>query len=378
MFEKRLTVRDFRMLCVLFLIAFFGTVTTAVAQFNYTPQNLASWSDLDAAVANAYNGFTNQTVVYPPCQTHFIVSGGYYTLSDGELAALTNYCQCSTQFNVPVWQMTVCETQLSSRAWVYVGSGGTPFRTNLCPWSYDPVQWVNAAYGQNAPSYLTTSDVANWYANRDRNRFLWNPTFVSENDWLNMQTAAWAAVSETTNSPSVTSQLPKPPADPTQLTLSSIIANSANNQTTMWIYSPSNRPVVILGCPALNATKNQWQVIGSMQAVPPYSFWETPKLDAEFLMAAYSDVDSDGDKIPDALETYVYGTNPYNADSDGDGISDYDEICLYGTNPSDSSSTPNNQPNTIAIDVFLCNWVEGWGGTMCLKTVLICFSQEKL
>ena len=42
--------------------------------------------------------------------------------------------------------------------------------------------------------------------------------------------------------------------------------------------------------------------------------------------------DSDGDGIPDAEETDVYGTDPQRPDSDGDGLSDGDEI-LLGTDP---------------------------------------------
>jgi uncharacterized protein (TIGR02145 family) len=45
-----------------------------------------------------------------------------------------------------------------------------------------------------------------------------------------------------------------------------------------------------------------------------------------------SGLDSDGDGIPDALETAL-GTNPDNSDSDGDGYSDYNEL-LNNYNPS--------------------------------------------
>jgi hypothetical protein len=45
----------------------------------------------------------------------------------------------------------------------------------------------------------------------------------------------------------------------------------------------------------------------------------------------HSDVDSDGDQVPDLDET-AYGTNPNNADTDGDFIADGDDIA-NGTNP---------------------------------------------
>jgi len=43
--------------------------------------------------------------------------------------------------------------------------------------------------------------------------------------------------------------------------------------------------------------------------------------------------DSDGDRIRDGVEVFVYGTNPTDADTDGDGYSDYNEIYVMGTNP---------------------------------------------
>ena len=56
-------------------------------------------------------------------------------------------------------------------------------------------------------------------------------------------------------------------------------------------------------------------------------------------MCVYTDSDSDADGIPDALETYVYGSNPYNWDTDGDGISDFTEIFINATDPNNSDTT---------------------------------------
>ena len=86
---------------------------------------------------------------------------------------------------------------------------------------------------------------------------------------------------------------------------------------------------------------NGWTVLGSFNSTPPFNQWNavggTPNA---FYRAGYTDVDSDGDGIPDVLETCVYGTNPYNADTDGDGIGDYDEIYIYGTDPLIADTTP--------------------------------------
>ena len=47
--------------------------------------------------------------------------------------------------------------------------------------------------------------------------------------------------------------------------------------------------------------------------------------------AAASNIDSDKDGVPDALERYL-GTNPNLSDTDHDGFSDYTEL-TSGTNP---------------------------------------------
>ncbi|HOZ53288.1 MAG TPA: hypothetical protein PK142_01260 [bacterium] len=44
------------------------------------------------------------------------------------------------------------------------------------------------------------------------------------------------------------------------------------------------------------------------------------------------EVDTDGDRISDWDELFVYGTSPYLEDTDGDTLNDYEEIFVYKTN----------------------------------------------
>ena len=274
-------------------------------------------------------------IIYPPGPYHFAIDLNYITFTDGgEVAALTNFCVCSTQFNVPVWRMTVVETQMTTRVWLYEGTGSASFRTNQYPASYDPQQWVLDAFSHDAPGDLTGDDLAQWYADRDRSRFSLTMTFVNLNDWPTLLDAQW-----TTNSPPPGIWTPTIPADTNNMKF--LRVQTSPDTIGLWIYTPASRPVTILACSALSYTKNVWTVLGGFNAVPPFQFWQTARNSAtDFFIAGYTDVDSDGEGIPDFLESYVYGTDPTKKDSDNDGVSDYDEIFIYGTDPLNPDITP--------------------------------------
>lgn len=305
---------------------------------DFSPPHLATWSDLDGNVSTVYAALTNEAHIYPPWLWHFTIDQGHYTFSpDGEVAAATNLFQCATQFNVPVWRVTVCETQTTPRAWLYVGAGGIVFRTNEISSSFNPRQWVLDAYGHDAPGYLSGTNLDNWYACRDRSRFELSLTLVNSNDWETLRAAERVAA---TNAPAPETPPPIPPADSNQLAFAGIQVGQTNT-LGLWLYTPSNRPVALLTRYTLTATTNAWSLLGGVNAVAPFDFLETAmQAESAFYLAGFSDVDTDGDGIPDLLEIYVFGTNPESADSDGDDVSDYLEIYIFGTDPWNPDKSP--------------------------------------
>jgi len=55
--------------------------------------------------------------------------------------------------------------------------------------------------------------------------------------------------------------------------------------------------------------------------------------------------DSDGDGLPDDLETDAFGTDPDNPDSDGDGLTDFEELAYTLTDPNSADSDGDGIPD---------------------------------
>ncbi len=346
-------VRWLRLVTVLALLP----VTTLHAQFfwNMPSTNLATWANLDGVVSNDFSGLTGDVTLLPPGLWHTLFGQGYFTFSPGgNLATLTNLCPCNMQFGVPVWSFSVIETQTTPHAWLYIGTNGVAFRTNICPSSYSPTQWVQTAYGHAAPSYLVGSNVDLWYADRDRSRFGLSFMLVNSNDWPTLQAAQHAAA---TNAPPPAGVwVPRIPSNTNDLGFVGV--QCSPNVVNLLLYSPSNRLVSILTCSALTSQTNSWTVLGHFNAVSPFNYWQTTSQpNTAFFRAGYSDVDSDHDGIPDFMEIYVYGTNPYSADSDNDNISDYNELFIYGTDPNNPDTTIPSATFTSPPNNYQLMWV---------------------
>lgn len=301
-------------------------------------QSLNSLSDLDNFVEAACASLSNDACIYPEGPYSFAINCGYLSFADGsDVAALTNSFNSATIFGVPVYPVTVFEIQDTSRVWLYMGTNGVAFRTNAVPTSFNPEAWVRTAFRHDPPDYLTGTYLDQWYADRDRSRMYLMMTLVNSNDWETLVAAERAAAS--TNLPAETPP-PKLPADTNQLAIVGIHV-SQTNSAGLWLYTPSNRPVAVLTRSTLTAPVNAWSLLGSLDAVSPFAYWETAvQASACFYLAGYSDADSDNDNIPDFLEMYVFGTNPDSADSDGDGISDYNEVYVFGTDPWNPDASP--------------------------------------
>jgi hypothetical protein len=314
-------------------------------------QHLTDLADLDTLVSARYDAMTNDAAIYPEGPFRFALNQGLLTFPDGgDISALTNVLNASTVFGVTVYPLSVVETQDASRIWLCIGTNGVPVHTNAVPGGFDPEAWVRLAYRHDPPEYLSGTNLTQWYGDRDRSRLYLTITLVNSNDWPTIQAAEEAAA---TNNPASGAPPPTLPPDTNNLAFAGI-QMSQTNTVGLWIYTPSNRPVAILSRPTLTAITNAWAILGSLNAVSPFEFWQTTaQAETGFYLAGFNDLDSDSDGIPDFLEMYVFGTNPDNADSDGDGISDYDEIFIFGTDPWNNDNT---MPTVLIITPAAGEW----------------------
>ena len=315
--------------------------------------NLSSWADLDNAVAAGFNQSADSLMIlYPPGNCMIIQDCGLYTFdTNGEIAANIGLFQSTSAMGVSLWKMGVIETQLTTRAWVYMGtSDGTnsvAFRTNSTPAGFDPQAWVRSAYG-DPPSYLTNDDLVQWYADRDRSRALLGMTLISADDLQALQAALQAAQSNATNAPGTTPSLP---ANTNCLSFVGIAGLSADGRVGLWIYSPLNNLPVDVFTRTTLMTNTPWCLIGTVNATTPFTLWYAPPgTDATgFFTCARADVDSDGDGIPDDREILLFGTNPYKWDSAGTSLGDYARYFIYGLSATNHDSNGDGMDDDEAI-----------------------------
>ena len=317
---------------------------------------LSSFSDLDAAVAAGFDQLSSfMLVLYPSGRFSIPQDGGLFVFSpDGEIAANLGLFQPTSALGVPFYKMGVIETQLTSRSWIYMGvSDGTnclAFRTNAVPPSFDPLAWVRSAYS-DPPSYLSGTNLTQWYADRERNRAILGLTLISATNVTMLQNALQAAQANATNSAGVDQSIPVIPADTNSLSFANVwVAPGSANTLNTWIYSPASRPVAVLARDNLLGASTDWRMRGYFNAIPSFNLWHASMgTTSAFFTGGFLDQDSDSDGIPDLIEMKVTGTDPYRWDSVGSGLGDYARFYIYGLSPLLLDSNGDGIPDDWAI-----------------------------
>ncbi len=300
-----------------------------------SPTQLTSLEDLDGAVSGNYGGLIKEGHVFPPGPYVFGLRAGYYTFDDGDLAAATNLFAFRPRMGVPVWTVSIIETQAQERAWMYVGADCKIFRTQIVQGGFDPHLWVREAYG-DPPVWLSSVSLDSWYAARDRSRMQLELSLVAARDWP-LLLAAWREAFTNAPTSGVSTSTLSP--DTNRLAFAGV-ESVASGSVWLWVYTPTNPvPLDVFSCPRLPPPDRHWTLVGSVGADLPVESWSAPVvLGSAFFCVSRGDMDSDGDGVADGREMLMFGTNPLNADSDDDGLSDREETYRYATNPNRDDS----------------------------------------
>jgi hypothetical protein len=325
-------------------LAFLLAWPHAARAFNDVPY-LANLADLDAFVADKFSSLTNEAATCPIGPFNFGLNGGMFTFApDSDLAALTNSLVPLNVCGVPAYHLAVIEkTQDTSRVWFFEGTNGIVFHTNAVP-AFDSEAWVRLAYRHDPPVWLTGTNLARWYADRDRCRLFLTMTLVNSNDWPTLQATLRAAA---TNTPPPETFSPALPADTNSLSFIGVRPSSAG-ALDLWLYTPAARPVAVVA--STNLTEKRWALLGTFGAVPAFNLWHAAGNGSNAAYnAGFVDVDTDGDGLPNFLEAFVLGSDSNYFDTVGSSLGDYYRLLVFGLDPLSLDSNADGIPDEWAI-----------------------------
>ncbi|MFO7534146.1 MAG: hypothetical protein R6X19_00420 [Kiritimatiellia bacterium] len=289
--------------------------------------HLSDWAAFDTFVESRYEALAETALVFPPDETaRFGASLSFCSFDSAAFPELTN-TPPQTLAGVPAWTLRVIETQDAARIWRTLAAG-ISIHTNAVP-AYDPAAWARTVYGE-PPEWLAGDDLARWYRERTRERIELNMTLIPADRCA--EYLANLALAATNGLPPELAG-PVLPADTNCVAFARVAIDSPPGFFAFDLYTPGDLRVDIFSKTSLSGNP-LWRYAGTVQAVAPFTPVAVPAAPPTFFLhAARGDMDSDGDVIPDGMETLHFGTSPFLWDSSGGGLSDWRKIYQYGLDP---------------------------------------------
>ena len=298
---------------------------------------ITSWADLSRLAWNARDAFVRSGVhtELPPGDLPVVLSLGAIPfdrtlLSEAELDA-----EPEEDHGVPVWRLHLKEISdkggsgyVTGRFDVRVGGESLNARVengtfNLPRYLGD--EWIKAVYGA-PPPWLNAEERADWLAVRARDRIECFMTLVPSESWDDYQTAM-EAERESLLEVLATEEVQKPLSFPP----GGAEADGDNLRMAIRWIGDAGR-VRLLGTENLGDSK--WYYAGYvLQPGGTGVAGVSLPGDNVFFIATRGIPDSDGDGIPDDVESRILGTDPAKKDSSGDGLTDWEKVYRYELNP---------------------------------------------
>lgn len=289
-----------------------------------------------------YGGSTSEDGVgaivqcYPPAPRDalFFVESTVEELCE-PFIAITNDVQAVDFHGIPTWTARVRETVDEFG----VRSFETTFATSKChqipvSQSFDARVWVLKWFTPDCrlPNWLQTEsqDIIDlWFDERDRARFGFSVTFVPPG----LLSTYTAKLDEIARIEAERDALLREQELETWPPLRVTNIDVALNEVTLSYYNQTRTHLGLLTARTL--TQNPWNFWGEITGnsevdCTKVALSEEKDESPKFFRLIDLQTDSDGDRLPDLLEKYIYKTDPEKYDTSGSGMSDWEKIVLHG------------------------------------------------
>lgn len=292
-----------------------------------------SWMQLAMTAWNLRDAFVRNGIrtEVPPGTDPVVLSLGAL-MTTGELIGLGGAeIPQDVEYGVPVWRLRMREIEETAGAGnvsrrMEFSVGGVEIQYPLSLPSYPSEEWVADVYG-NPPQWLSQEERNDWFARRSRARVEWFVTLVAPEYWAQYENArmedAFDAFTEEEGFNAVSFSGIRPGSGGPGY--HHVFVRVASDNAQVRLFGTDDLP------------SERWEYKGlSLQDGGSAAVGAIAEGNSAFFSASRSvgsSRDSDGDGIPDAIETKVLGTNPHRADTSGDGLSDWEKFYRLDLDP---------------------------------------------
>lgn len=284
------------------------------------PESAATWDAFARAAWNARDAFVRSgaRMEVPPSDAPVVLSLGAVSVPVSMIPDNGNGLKTEMEHGVAVWRLHMREDAPSGALLATIG--GRDFSVADFP-AYLPDAWTAAVYG-DPPKWLSTDERAEWQTARRRDRIEWFATLVPDSDWalyIANRNAAADAVLADDKAPTLQFAGISP-------------ENGSEGVHAVTIRAAAAGEVRLFG--TTNLASGAWNYEGlSIQPRGDAAAGAVSTNAAHFYRATIGGRDSDGDGIPDAVESLVLGTDPDKKETSGGGLTDWDRIYRYDLDP---------------------------------------------
>lgn len=283
------------------------------------PDSAGSWDALARSAWNVRDSLVRSgtRTEIPPSDKPIVMSLGAISVPASMLP--NNGADFETEFEngIDVWRLRLRECDGDFIASI----GGQEFSIGAVP-PYHFDEWVRAVYG-DVPTWLTTEERDQWLAARRRARMEWFATLVPNDKWdeyvRNRTSATEALVEDREIRPSLFLSGIRPATG--ENSLLSVTARSLE-AGSLRLFSSTNLLSSLWDYGGFSLQPQGEEVAGLVSTGS-----------VGFVFAVLGDGDADADGIPDAIETYVFGTSPSRCETGGGGLTDWERIYRFELNP---------------------------------------------